>query len=140
MDLTNSKTSVEIVDIANHDDVLRRLYSGWIINGELTSMAFLDRKKDEPSVHLERLADAGEVLRRFPQFQPIALARLGVGLLRKERLGDVKHDPKEKNELQDADDSHCLIVRNEDTQSLGKKSRAKEIAKLATVIWRAVGT
>jgi hypothetical protein len=67
------------------------------------------------------------------------MARLNVGLVRENRLGDVKHDPQEETELHEADDSHCVIVRDKRTdEQLGKKLRARKIADLAEIIWQSI--
>ena len=124
-----SSTTTEI--ISDEDDVIRRLYSGWIKdNGAVSSLAFLDRNNDEPSVNLERLADATAILRQFAEPKLMGFARLNVGNIRRASRNNVEHRP-----LCD-DYSHCVIVTTDNTQ--GKKSRARELAEISRVIWQTI--
>lgn len=117
--------------IFNHDNVIRRLYRGWIDKDIVTSLAFLDRSTNEPSVHLERLADARTILQIFPSSSLAGLALLNVGDIRSRGLGEVEHRPV------DSDRSHCVISERSGGQ-LGKKKRARELARLARIIWQAI--
>lgn len=118
--------TTEIID--DEDYVIRRLYRGWIKNnGEVSSIAF---KKDEPSVHLERLADAARILQIVPEAKLMGLARMNVGNIRRKSRNNVEHRPVSN------DKSHCVIVTTDGTQ--GKEKRAKELAQISRVIWQTI--
>lgn len=101
---------------------MRRIHPEWMHEGDrLSSMSFKVRD-DEPSVALERVIDYHAVWKNYPEIA--ALARLNVGEIRSEKLGDVQHDPLPE------DFSHSLIIRTS-TTTLSKPTRAKRLANLA---------
>ncbi len=109
-------------EILSSDHVLRRINERVIDSGRVSSSCFHDRD-DEPSVHLERIADLKIIMEKHPD--TLLWGRLNVGEIRSAQLGDVRHDPTED------DYSHCLIVRTISTE-MNKKRRAKELLRLIT--------
>jgi hypothetical protein len=108
-----------IVSIKDTDHVLRRVDArNRHEDGRISSKLFLDREA-QPSVHLERLAVLSNIKRDHPE--TMFWARINVGRIYRENLGEVVHTPTP------SDYSHCLILNPEiETSSLSKNQVRKK--------------
>lgn len=118
------------------DEVLwRRIYPDWIERDgagrvRARSMAFLDRKSGEISVHRSHLTTEAFVLRQHPNHGIVALQ----AKVPRTNGYAVADDPIENEPGVDNDPSHALMIPPADAGSKRIKSLAKQLALAATIV------
>lgn len=120
--------------VRNDEVLLRRLLSDWIERDESgrvrpTSLAFIDRRSGELSVHRQQLTSEAFVLRNHPTH---GIAAFPAGAARAEGFAVVA-DPIANEPDTDDDPSHALVVPPAGATPSRVKTLARKLAHRADV-------
>lgn len=124
--------------VGNDEVLLRRLLPDWVERDESgrarpKSLAFIDRRSGELSVHRQHLTTEAFVLRKHPAH---GIAAFPAGAARTEGFAVVA-DPIENETNMDDDPSHALVVPPPATSPSKVKTLARKLAhRTDTVVIR----